>query len=207
MAESPPTGGLSALQRRSGQDVGERRREALARLLELALEVQARGAGLGPQLEEVRPARHIRIVRSGDRLDPVDVARREHERLGALVLDATAHVLDLEPITRQGAELLVLAVHDELDDVLERPVHGVGQQLEPLRDLLLPSAQLVARRQAEPVVEVVLARRAGLAADALGQPRGTQREDPRVDRFLERPVPARQLRGDRATVLRVARHR
>src|SRR5436189_5305751 len=41
----------------------------------------------------------------------------------------------------------------------------------------------------------------------LDNPRGTERKDPRIDRFLERPVAARQLRGDRATVLRVPRHR
>ena len=65
----------------------------------------------------------------------------------------------------------------------------------------------MARRQAEPLVEVVLARRARLAADALGQARGAEREAPGLDRLLERPVAARQLRGDRAAVLRVARDR
>ena len=48
---------------------------------------------------------------------------------------------------------------------------------------------------------------ARLPADALGQPRGAERKDRRSDRLLERSVAARQLRGDRATVLRVARHR
>jgi hypothetical protein len=55
MAESPPTGGLSALTATaavpyggSGQNVVQRRREPLARLLERALDVQARRAGLGP---------------------------------------------------------------------------------------------------------------------------------------------------------------
>src|SRR4051812_4597753 len=212
MAESPPTGGLSALtgcsrpSSGSGQDVVQRRREALARLLELPLDVQARRAGLGPQLEEVGPARQVRVVGLGDRLDPVDLAWRQHEGLGALVLDATPHVLDLEPVAGHDAELLVVAVHDELDDVLERPVHPVGHQLQRFGDLLR-SAQLVARRQAEPAIEVVLARCARLAADALGQPRGAEREDPRLDRFLERAVAARQLRGDGATVLGVPRGR
>src|SRR3954465_12779380 len=100
MAESPPAGGLSAFNRPegagSGQDVVERRREALARLLELALDVQACRAGLGPQVEEVGPAREGRVVGFGDRLDPVALARREHERLRAVVLDATAQVLDFE---------------------------------------------------------------------------------------------------------------
>src|SRR5215217_3674686 len=103
MAESPPAGGLSALRARSGQDVGQRDREALARLLELALDVQARRAGLRPEVEEVGPARRPRVVGPGDRLDHVDPARWKHERLGAVVLDATAQVLDLEPVARQLA--------------------------------------------------------------------------------------------------------
>ena len=106
----------------------------------------------------------------------------------------------------QLAELLVVAVHDQLDDVLERLVHLVGHRLEPFLDLLRP-AQLAVRLQAEPLVEVVLARPPRLAADALGQPRGAEREGPRLDRLLERAVAARQLRGDRAAVLRVARDR
>jgi hypothetical protein len=62
MAESPLTGGLSAFKEASvepfvgqrpgacasGQDVLDRRLEALARLLELALNVQARQAVLSP---------------------------------------------------------------------------------------------------------------------------------------------------------------
>ena len=103
-------------------------------------------------------------------------------------------------------QLLVAPVDDELDDVLEHPVHRVGEQLEPVLERIEP-ARLVARRQAEPVVEVVLARGARLAPDALVQPDGAEREDSRVDRLLERPVAARQLRGDRAAVLGVARHR
>src|SRR3954453_22384187 len=215
MAESPPTGGLSALTGRaarpargagSRQDVVERRREALAGLLELALDVQSRRSGLGPQVEEVGPARHGGVVGLGDRLDAVHLARRQHERLRAVVLDATAQVVDFEPIAGQGAELVVAAVHDQFDDVLECPVHRIGHQLERFPDLF-PSAQLGARREAEPVVEVVLARRARLAANAPRQPRGAEREGPRLDRFLERPVPARDLRGDRATMLGVARHR
>jgi hypothetical protein len=38
---------------------------------------------------------------------PVDLAWRQHQRLGAVVLDATAQVLDFEPIARQDAELCV----------------------------------------------------------------------------------------------------
>ena len=52
-AKAAPEGGGS------GQDVLQRRREPLARLLELALDVQARRAGLGPQVEEVDPARRL----------------------------------------------------------------------------------------------------------------------------------------------------
>ena len=89
----------------SGQDVVQRRREPLARLLELALDVQACRAGLGPQVEEVGPAWQVRIVGLGDRLDLVDLARRQHQRLGAVVLDATAQVLDCEPLARRGAEV------------------------------------------------------------------------------------------------------
>src|SRR5580700_989265 len=85
----------------SGQDVVQRRREPLARLLELALDVQASWAGLGPQVEEVGPARQVRIVGLGDRLDLVDLAGRQHQRLGAVVLDAPAQVLDPEPIARR----------------------------------------------------------------------------------------------------------
>ena len=103
-------------------------------------------------------------------------------------------------------QLLVVPVHDELDDVLEDPVHRVGQQLEPVLERFEP-ARLVGRRQAEPVVEVVLARGARLAPDALVQPDGAEREDSRVDRLLERAVAARQLRRDRAAVLGVARQR
>ena len=55
-AKAAPDGGGS------GQDVVQRRREPLAGLLELALDVQACRAGLGPQVEEVGPARQVRIV-------------------------------------------------------------------------------------------------------------------------------------------------
>ena len=105
-----------------------------------------------------------------------------------------------------GVQLLVVAVHDEFDDVLQRAVHRVGHELEPGRQLF-PTAQLGARGEAEPLVEVVLARSTRLAPDALGQPGGAEREHPRLDRFLQRPVTAGDLCGDRATVLRVARHR
>ena len=60
--------------------------------------MKARRAGLGPEVEKERPAGDIRIVVPGDRLDPLDVTRREHQRLGAVVLDATAQILDFEPI-------------------------------------------------------------------------------------------------------------
>lgn len=50
-AKAAPEGGGS------GQDVVQRGREPLARFLKLALDVQARLAGLGPQVEEVGPAR------------------------------------------------------------------------------------------------------------------------------------------------------
>ena len=62
-------------------------------------------------------------------------------------------------------------------------------------------------RQSKPVVEVVLTRGARLAANALGHARGSEGEDGRADRLLERSVAARQLRADRATVLGVACHR
>src|SRR5258708_10474953 len=71
----------------SGQDVVQRGREPFARLLELTLDVQARRASIGPQVEEVGPARQARIVGLGDRLDPVALARRQHQLLGAVVLD------------------------------------------------------------------------------------------------------------------------
>jgi hypothetical protein len=97
----------------SGQDVVERRRVVVARLLELAFDVQARRAGLRPQVEKVGPARDVRFVSLGDRLDSVDLAWRQHQRLGAVVLDALAQVLEFEPIAGHDAELLVVAVHDE----------------------------------------------------------------------------------------------
>src|SRR5579872_7414981 len=116
MAESPPTGGLSALNgaqqppccaaRRcggSGQDVVQRRRESVARFLEFALDVQPRRAGLGPEIEEVGPARQLRVVGLGDRLDPVDLAWSQHQRLGAVLLHTTAQVLDCEPIAGEVA--------------------------------------------------------------------------------------------------------
>ena len=56
IANAAPDGGGS------GQDVVQRRGEPLAGLLELALDVQACRAGLGPQVEEVGPARQVRIV-------------------------------------------------------------------------------------------------------------------------------------------------
>jgi hypothetical protein len=65
----------------------------------------------------------------------------------------------------------------------------------------------LARAQVKPTVEIVLAGRTRLAADTLGQPRGAERKDRRSDRLLERSVPALQLRGDRATVLGLTRHR
>src|SRR4051794_39551157 len=65
----------------------------------------------------------------------------------------------------------------------------------------------MARRQSQPVVEVVLARRARLAPHAAGHVGRAEREDPRVDRLLESSVAPRQLRGDRATMLALARHR
>src|SRR3954470_5798021 len=74
----------------SGRDVVERRLEAPARLLELALDVQPRQAGLRPEVEEEGPALVAGLVGLGDRLDPVRLARRHDQRLRALVLDAAA---------------------------------------------------------------------------------------------------------------------
>src|SRR5947209_18291557 len=100
MAESPLTGGLSAFNGRapradvcaapgrggSGQEVVQGRDQALAGLLELALDVQARRTGLGPQIEEIGPPRQFGIVGPGDRLDPADLARWQHQRFGAVLL-------------------------------------------------------------------------------------------------------------------------
>src|SRR3712207_9232299 len=78
-----------------------------------------------------------------------------------------SQVLDLEAVARRLAEVFPLPVHDELHDVLQGPVHLVGHELESFR-YLLRSTQLTLRLQAQPVVEVVLARRPRLAPDALG---------------------------------------
>src|SRR4051794_23688265 len=117
---------------RSRQDVVERRLETRAGLLELAFDVQASRAVLRPELQEVLPALATGLVLElGDRLDAVDLARRRHERLRAVVLDAAAQVLDPEQVARELAQLVVLAIHDQLDDVLQDPVHRVREQLEP----------------------------------------------------------------------------
>ena len=86
------------------------------------------------------------------------LARGEHERLRAVVLDAAAKVLDLEPVAREFVQLLVVAVDDQLDDVLERAVHAVRQRLEAARERGA-RVERVLRGEPEPVVEVVLARR------------------------------------------------
>src|SRR4029079_9130805 len=138
----------------SGKDVGERRGEPPARVLvDPALDVQARRTVVGPQLEEVRPGRLVRLVGLGERLDAVDLARRQDERFGAVVLDAPAEILDLEGVVRELAQFVVLAVNHELDDVLQHLGHVVGQRLQALRERL-KRLQLVVRREAEPVVEV-----------------------------------------------------
>ena len=115
-----------------------------------------RSRSTGP--EEVGPARQVRIVGLGDRLDLVGLARRQHQRLGAVVLDATAQVLDSESIARRDAELLVVAVHDEADDVLQDSEHRLGHELERFDDLSRPPNSWLG--VVEPAVEVVLAGRA-----------------------------------------------
>ncbi len=148
-----------------------------------------------------------------------DPMYRVLEGIVELVVDGDYEELRAASRNRLGVEDLRRRVEEDCPEALVLPpreiyrVEAITKSDDP--DMpgwayfldLLRAAQLVTRRQAEPVVEVVLAGRARLSPDALGQPRGAQPEDPRLDRFLERSVATRQLRGDRATVLRVARQR
>ena len=106
---------------------------------------------------------------------PGTLLRREHSDSGhPPPLHPAARSTTLSRSPREDAELLS-RVDDKADHALQRQVHRLGHQLERFCDLL-PSAELVARLLAEPAVEVVLARRARLAADAPGQPGGAERE-------------------------------
>jgi hypothetical protein len=62
------------------------------------------------------------------------LARRQHERLRAVVLDAPAQILSSQPPGGELLQLLVVAVDDKLDVELDINQNGLtGRRLRDLR--------------------------------------------------------------------------
>ena len=92
-----------ATYRRLREDVVDRDEEApVGGQRHLTLDMQPGRAALGPEVEEVRPAVVARLLGAAERFDAVVRTRREDERLGPVVLDPAAEILDRELLARRG---------------------------------------------------------------------------------------------------------